>query len=134
MSAAVTATYTADEMMAVAASRRLTDDSVCFVGIGLPSLAANLEVDDIDLQLLTQAFSFGRISGRMDGYMRDLRMLDWKPVAFDAWFGTPADQDRSNAISRQAVNHLTSIGGGGPTAVAKTRLIVRPRGSRAGAS
>ena len=37
-----TATYTADEMMAVAAARRLTDDNVCFVGIGLPSLAANL--------------------------------------------------------------------------------------------
>jgi glutaconate CoA-transferase, subunit B len=35
-------TYTADEMMAVAAARRLTDDNVCFVGIGLPSLAANL--------------------------------------------------------------------------------------------
>jgi glutaconate CoA-transferase, subunit B len=34
--------YSADEMMAVEASRRLTDDSVCFVGIGLPSLAANL--------------------------------------------------------------------------------------------
>jgi len=32
----------ADEMMAVAAARRLTNDSVCFVGIGLPSLAANL--------------------------------------------------------------------------------------------
>jgi glutaconate CoA-transferase, subunit B len=39
---AVTPTYTADEMMAVAAARRLTDDNVCFVGIGLPSLAANL--------------------------------------------------------------------------------------------
>ena len=35
-------TYTADEMMAVEASRRLTNDTVCFVGIGLPSLAANL--------------------------------------------------------------------------------------------
>ena len=34
--------YTADEMMAVAASRRLRDGMVCFVGIGLPSLAANL--------------------------------------------------------------------------------------------
>ena len=31
-----------DEMMAIAASRRLDDDTVCFVGIGLPSLAANL--------------------------------------------------------------------------------------------
>jgi glutaconate CoA-transferase, subunit B len=35
-------TYTADEMMAVAAARRLRDGSVCFVGIGLPSRAANL--------------------------------------------------------------------------------------------
>ena len=34
--------YTADEMMAVAAARRLCDGAVCFVGIGLPSLAANL--------------------------------------------------------------------------------------------
>jgi glutaconate CoA-transferase subunit B len=35
-------TFSADEMMAVEAARRLTDDTVCFVGIGLPSLAANL--------------------------------------------------------------------------------------------
>jgi glutaconate CoA-transferase subunit B len=38
----VAATYTADEMMAVEAARRLADGTVCFVGIGLPSLAANL--------------------------------------------------------------------------------------------
>jgi len=35
-------TYTADEMMAVEAARRLDNETVCFVGIGLPSLAANL--------------------------------------------------------------------------------------------
>ena len=34
--------YSQDEMMAVAAARRLRDGTVCFVGIGLPSLAANL--------------------------------------------------------------------------------------------
>jgi glutaconate CoA-transferase, subunit B len=38
----VVSTYTADEMMAVEAARRLQDGDVCFVGIGLPSLAANL--------------------------------------------------------------------------------------------
>jgi glutaconate CoA-transferase subunit B len=38
----VNATYAPDEMMAVEASRRLADGTVCFVGIGLPSLAANL--------------------------------------------------------------------------------------------
>jgi glutaconate CoA-transferase subunit B len=35
-------TWTSDEMMAVEAARRLRDGDVCFVGIGLPSLAANL--------------------------------------------------------------------------------------------
>ncbi len=34
--------YTADEMMTVAAARQLHDGAVCFVGIGLPSTAANL--------------------------------------------------------------------------------------------
>jgi glutaconate CoA-transferase, subunit B len=33
---------TADEMMAIAAARMLRDGDVCFVGIGLPSQAANL--------------------------------------------------------------------------------------------
>lgn len=35
-------TYTSDEMMTIAAARRLTDGAVCFVGIGLPSAACNL--------------------------------------------------------------------------------------------
>ena len=34
--------YTTDEMMTVAASREVEDGTVCFVGIGLPSAAANL--------------------------------------------------------------------------------------------
>jgi glutaconate CoA-transferase subunit B len=35
-------TYSAQEMMTVAAARALTSDDVCFVGIGLPSAACNL--------------------------------------------------------------------------------------------
>jgi glutaconate CoA-transferase, subunit B len=34
--------YTSDEIMTVAAARRLRDGQVCFVGIGLPSASANL--------------------------------------------------------------------------------------------
>ena len=34
--------YTADEIMTVVASRFLQEGQVCFVGIGLPSVAANL--------------------------------------------------------------------------------------------
>lgn len=38
----MSAAYTADEMMTVAAARMLRNGAVCFVGIGLPSTAANL--------------------------------------------------------------------------------------------
>jgi glutaconate CoA-transferase subunit B len=37
-----TAAYTADEMMTIAAARMLRNGASCFVGIGLPSAAANL--------------------------------------------------------------------------------------------
>jgi glutaconate CoA-transferase subunit B len=36
------ASYTANEMMTIAAARLLRDGAVCFVGIGMPSAAANL--------------------------------------------------------------------------------------------
>src|SRR5580704_9891763 len=35
-------TYTTSEMMTVAAARALSNDDICFVGIGLPSAACNL--------------------------------------------------------------------------------------------
>lgn len=38
----VTGDYTSDDMMTVAAARALRSGAVCFVGIGLPSTAANL--------------------------------------------------------------------------------------------
>ncbi len=90
----------------------------------LPSLAANIEAKNLNLELLTRTFSFGQISGRVDGYVRDLRMLDWKPVAFDAWFGTPEGQKGSRDISRRAVDRLTTLGGGSAT-TALTSPIMR---------
>jgi len=42
VSATETPSYSSDEMMTVTAGRQLRDGAVCFVGIGLPSEAANL--------------------------------------------------------------------------------------------
>jgi glutaconate CoA-transferase, subunit B len=41
-SAAAEQSWTADEIMTIAAARQMRDSAVCFVGIGLPSTAANL--------------------------------------------------------------------------------------------
>jgi len=89
----------------------------------LPSLAADVTISNLDLEQLTQTFSFGRIAGRLDGYVHDLRMLNWRPVAFEAWLGTPERQVGSNDISRQAVNRLTTIGGGPATAALASPLL-----------
>jgi len=57
----VTADYTADEMMSVAAARALHDVRSCFVGIGLPSTGANLARRTLnpDLVLVYEAGAIG---------------------------------------------------------------------------
>lgn len=78
----------------------------------LPTLAADLALDNIDLEQLTGAFSFGRIEGRLDGQVLGLRMLDWRPVAFDLDLHSSTDSKSRRKISQRAVDNLSSIGGG----------------------
>jgi len=79
----------------------------------LPKLVADVELSDLDLEKLTGTFSFGRILGRLGGHLRDLRLLDWQPVHFEAAFMTPPDDHSRHRISQRAVDTLTSLGGGG---------------------
>ncbi len=78
----------------------------------VPELRANLDIKGLDLDLLTSAFSFGRIQGYLDGGIDDLVLQDWQPVAFDARFDTPDEGDFKKRISQEAVNDLTQVGGG----------------------
>jgi glutaconate CoA-transferase subunit B len=60
-------TYTADEMMTVAAARSLHDRMSCFVGIGLPSTAANLarRTHAPDLVLIYESGALGAKPSRL---------------------------------------------------------------------
>lgn len=78
----------------------------------LPRVLANLQLRNIDLQAVTQAFSFGRIEGRLSGDVDNLRLLSWLPVAFDARLYTPADDRSRHRISQRAIDNLSSLGGG----------------------
>ncbi|HEX7110910.1 MAG TPA: hypothetical protein VF216_00560, partial [Mizugakiibacter sp.] len=49
-----------------------------------PSLDADIALRDIDLEKLTGVFDVGKITGRMDGRIAGLKLLQWSPVAFDA--------------------------------------------------
>jgi hypothetical protein len=79
----------------------------------IPRLWVDAGINNIDLQLMTEAFSFGRIEGRLGGHVDGLYMESWRPVAFDAVFATPADDRSRHRISQKAVDNISSIGGGG---------------------
>ncbi|GHF48899.1 glutaconate CoA-transferase subunit B [Amycolatopsis bartoniae] len=66
-------TYTSDEMMSIAAARALSGGQRCFVGIGLPSTAANLarRTHAPDLVLVYESGTLGSKPGRLPASIGD---------------------------------------------------------------
>lgn len=88
-----------------------------------PTLSADIELRSLDLQPLTAAFGFGEISGRMNGYIRALRLIDWAPVAFDARFETDENAKDPRRISQRAVRDISSVGGLGAAAALQQGVL-----------
>jgi hypothetical protein len=78
-----------------------------------PLLHADLEFRELDLQTLTSTFSFGKITGKLEGRIDGLYLENWRPVSFDARFATPADDDSRHRISQRAVDNISNLGGSG---------------------
>ncbi|WEN13980.1 hypothetical protein PY254_12100 [Rhodanobacter sp. AS-Z3] len=74
-----------------------------------PVLTGDIALKQLDLGAITSVFDFGSISGPLDGFINDLRLVNWNPVAFNASLLA----DGGGRISQRAVNNLTSVGGGG---------------------
>ena len=83
-----------------------------------PRLSAAVAINALDLELVTSAFSFGRITGRLSGAVDGLQLFNWMPVAFDARLFTPRDDRSRHRISQRAVENIGSIGGGGSSVTA----------------
>ncbi|MGY0503750.1 hypothetical protein [Luteimonas sp. e5] len=75
-----------------------------------PTLSADLDFNDLDLLRLTEVFDFGSISGRLDGHVHALRLVDWTPVQFDALLQTDPRQRVRQRISQRAVQNMSSVG------------------------
>ena len=79
-----------------------------------PTLAADVRIDDLDLLALTEVFDFGSITGRLDGRIDALRLVDWSVTAFDAALRTDPDAARRHKakqrISQRAVQSISSVG------------------------
>ncbi|GAA0689495.1 hypothetical protein GCM10009429_13570 [Dyella marensis] len=74
-----------------------------------PVLAGDLALRQLDLGAITSVFDIGSITGRMDGSVQNLRLVNWNPVSFDARLLAGG----GGRISQRAVNSLVSVGGGG---------------------
>lgn len=92
-----------------------------------PTLSADLSIDDLDLEALTGVFGFGAITGRLDGRISGLRLVDWQPVAFDARLATDRAAARRahvrQRISQRAVQDLSSVGDASLVTSLQSRLI-----------
>lgn len=88
-----------------------------------PTLSADIRLQDIDLEPMTRVFGFGAISGRLDGRIEDLRLVDWAPVAFDARLQTDSAWKGKRRISQGAVNDISSIGGSGLVGSVQTQAL-----------
>jgi hypothetical protein len=75
-----------------------------------PTVQADLAVTGVDLLAMTEVFDFGSISGRLDGQVDGLRLVDWTPVAFDARFATVPRKGVRQRISQRAVQNISSVG------------------------
>lgn len=74
-----------------------------------PVLAADFKLDQLDLAAVTGVFDIGSITGKLHGFVDDLRLVDWSPVEFKASLLA----DGGGRISQRAVNNLAVFGGGG---------------------
>jgi hypothetical protein len=108
---------------------RVFDGSVVVTGLKLfdpfgpaPRLYGNLDMRELDLGVLTQAFSFGNIQGRIDVSVQELELLDWQPVRFDARVASSPGSYRKK-ISQKAVQNISALGGAGPAAAVQRSVM-----------
>ena len=82
----------------------------------VPRLYGDLTLRQLDLERLTDTFSFGLIQGRLSGEVTGLELVAWEPLAMDLHLFTPQDDPSRHRISQRAVENLASVGGGGAAA------------------
>lgn len=88
----------------------------------LPQLNANISLKGLNLETLTRTFDFGKITGKLDGDIKHLRLSNWQPVQFDASFSTPEGDKSRRRISQKAVDNLSQVGGG-PTGILQRSVL-----------
>ena len=88
-----------------------------------PTVSADIDFDDLDLLALTEVLGFGSITGKLDGRIHGLRLVEWQAVAFDADLRTDRRPGVKQRISQRAVQNISSVGDSSFVGSLQGRLI-----------
>ena len=84
--------------------------------------AADVDIRHLDLGQLTHTFSFGDITGFLDGDIEGLELTNWQAQHFNASIqSSPGDYRKR--ISQRAVENISSLGGAGATAAIERSFL-----------
>jgi hypothetical protein len=75
-------------------------------------IGADVNVDRIDLERFSAALGVGRVTGRLSGSIKGLRVAYGQPVAFDLKMESAATKGVSQSVSLKAVNSISLISTG----------------------
>ncbi len=87
-----------------------------------PRVQADVNMRGLDLGLVTSAFSFGSITGRMDARIAGLELVNWQPVKFDVQLMSSAGS-YPRKISQAAVQNISALGGAGAAAAIQRSFL-----------
>ena len=78
-----------------------------------PAIRFDGTVEAVNLEQLTAGTSFGRIQGVLNGWVRDLEIVNGQPEAFELLLETTRTSGVPQKINVRAVENIARIGGGG---------------------
>jgi hypothetical protein len=75
-------------------------------------IGGDVEIDKIDLERLSAALNLGRITGRLSGSIKGLRVAYGQPVAFDLKMESVPAKGVGQSVSLKAVNSISLVSTG----------------------
>jgi len=76
-----------------------------------PVVAANITFQNLSLLSITSTYDFGDISGRVNGYVKGMRITNWKADRLNAYIESVKTKGVKQSISQRAIDNISSIGG-----------------------
>ena len=80
---------------------------------GIPVVGMDVDFKHISLRKITKRTNFGLITGYIQGYIHNLKLVNFKlPLSFDALVKTQETKNGSKKITLKAIKNISKISGG----------------------